>query len=84
MPYPGYATDLQSQMGALLVLAEGESKITDTVYSERFKYCLELNKMGAIEVGKGNCLIKGPSKLKGTHVYATDLRCKQTLNNCVL
>ena len=47
MPFPGYATDLQAPLTALLTQAKGNSKITETIYIERFKHCHELNKMGA-------------------------------------
>lgn len=75
-PYPGYATDLQQPLTALLTMAEGESHVVETVYNERFKNCLELQRMGAkIEIGKGSCTIEGPTKLYGDKVVATDLRC---------
>ncbi len=74
--YPGFATDLQQPLTTLLTLASGESKVKDTIYPARFKNCVELNKMGAnIELADGESLIKGPTKLKGTRVVATDLRC---------
>lgn len=80
LPYPGFATDLQSQVGALLTKAKGSSKITETIYSERFNYCRELNKMGAnIEYAHGFCVINGETKLKGANVVATDLRCGAAL-----
>jgi len=70
--YPGFATDLQQPLTAFLTQAEGQSKVTDTIYTARFKHCAELNKMGAnIEVGK--------TDLHGTRVNATDLRCGAAL-----
>ncbi|MBR4164048.1 MAG: UDP-N-acetylglucosamine 1-carboxyvinyltransferase [Solobacterium sp.] len=75
-PYPGFATDLQQPLTALLTQAAGESKVTETIYIERFKHCLELQKMGAdIELLNGSAIIKGPTALDGSRVYATDLRC---------
>lgn len=75
-PYPGFATDLQQPLTALLTQADGVSQVTDTVYKERFKHCMELQRMGAdIEIGNGTSLIKGPTRLFGDKVTATDLRC---------
>lgn len=75
-PYPGFATDLQQPLTVLMTQAEGESKVEETIYVERFKHCQELNKMGAnIEVGPGFAEIHGPTPLYGTKVSATDLRC---------
>lgn len=75
-PYPGFATDLQQPMTALLTQADGISQIRETVYKERFKHCVELARMGAdIETGNGTALIKGPTRLYGDKVTATDLRC---------
>lgn len=74
--FPGFATDLQQPLTAFLTLANGFSIVTDTIYPERFKHCLELIKMGAeIELLKSSCRIKGPIELKGADVSATDLRC---------
>lgn len=79
-PYPGFATDLQQPLTTLLTLAHGRSKVTDTIYTERFKHCAQLNKMGAnIEVVDGCCYVNGPTKLHGTRVEATDLRCGAAL-----
>ncbi len=75
-PYPGFATDLQQPLTALLTQAEGESRIKETIYAERFKHCIELQRMGAdIDVIPGGAIIHGPSRLYGTRVAATDLRC---------
>ena len=75
-PYPGFATDLQQPLTALLTQAEGESKVEETIYVERFKHCTELAKMGAnIELDPGEAEIHGPTPLYGTKVVATDLRC---------
>lgn len=75
-PYPGFATDLQQPLTALMTKATGESHVVDTIYSERFKNCQELQRMGAkIEIGQGSCTIDGPTQLYGDKVVATDLRC---------
>ena len=75
-PYPGFATDLQQPLTALLTQAAGESKVTETIYIERFKHCLELRNMGAnIELIPGGAIISGPTPLHGAKVSATDLRC---------
>jgi UDP-N-acetylglucosamine 1-carboxyvinyltransferase len=80
LPYPGFATDLQQPLTALLTMAEGTSHIRDTIYAERFKHCLELQRMGAnIELGAGMSTITGPTKLYGDKVTATDLRCGASL-----
>ncbi len=79
-PYPGFATDLQQPLTALLTQVEGISEVTDTIYTERFKHCQELRRMGAdIELSSGKCVIKGPAKLYGDQVTATDLRCGAAL-----
>ena len=75
-PYPGFATDLQQPLTSLLTQAKGESKVDETIYVERFKHCIELQRMGAeIELLNGSAIIKGPTPLDGAKVYATDLRC---------
>jgi len=80
LPYPGFATDLQQPLTALLTMAEGTSHIRDTIYAERFKHCLELQRMGAnIELSAGMSMITGPTKLYGDKVTATDLRCGASL-----
>ena len=78
--FPGFATDLQQPLTALLTMANGTSHVSETIYSERFRHCNELNKMGAnIKVGKSDCTINGPTPLKGAEVTATDLRCGASL-----
>lgn len=79
-PYPGFATDIQQPLTTLLTQARGQSVITETIYPERFKHCGELNKMGAnIDVMVPSCFINGPTRLSGTSVVATDLRCGAAL-----
>lgn len=79
-PYPGFATDLQQPLTSLLTQCVGKSAIRDTIYPERFKHCIELQRMGAdIELGLGRSFINGPTKLYGDVVTATDLRCGASL-----
>lgn len=78
--FPGFATDLQQPITPLLCKANGESRIVETIYPERFKHCNELNKMGAnIELEEAKSIIMGPVDLKGTRIKATDLRCGAAL-----
>lgn len=75
-PYPGFATDVQQPFTVLLTQCEGQSVVTETIYTERFKHCEELNKMGAdIDVHTPSAFINGKTKLHGSKVTATDLRC---------
>ena len=79
-PFPGFATDLQQPLTALLTKAKGDSHIEETIYVERFKHCNELNKMGAnIEYTTGNSIIHGATPLTGNDIFATDLRCGASL-----
>lgn len=74
-PYPGFPTDLQSQMMALLSLALGESVIRETVFESRFSHAAELVRLGAdIRISGRSALIKGVKGLEGTKVVATDIR----------
>ncbi|MDD8049398.1 MAG: UDP-N-acetylglucosamine 1-carboxyvinyltransferase [Thomasclavelia sp.] len=78
--YPGFATDLQQPLTALLTQAKGQSLVVENIYPERFGHCEQLNNMGAsIELGDACCRINGPTKLHGAQVYATDLRCGAAL-----
>ncbi len=80
LPYPGFATDLQQPLTTLMTQAEGTSKIIETIYAERFKHCIELQRMGAnIEMGQGKCTVHGSNELFGDVVTATDLRCGASL-----
>ena len=75
LPYPGFPTDMQPQMGTLLCLANGTSVITEGIYDNRFKYVNELRKMGAeIQVDGRIAVIEGGTKLSGAPVKACDLR----------
>ncbi|HYB92237.1 MAG TPA: UDP-N-acetylglucosamine 1-carboxyvinyltransferase [Candidatus Binataceae bacterium] len=80
LPYPGFPTDLQAQMMALLTQAEGTSVITETIFENRFMHALELNRMGADIVMKGpTAIVRGPAHLSGAPVMATDLRASMSL-----
>lgn len=75
LPYPGFPTDMQSQMMALLALTEGTSVITETVFENRFMHVSELVRMGAkIKIDGRTAIIEGVESLTGCDVKATDLR----------
>ena len=75
MPYPGFPTDMQPQMMALLSLTKGVSVITETVFENRFMHVGELGRMGAnIKIDGRVAIIEGVSQLTGCEVRATDLR----------
>ena len=75
MPHPGFPTDMQPQMAAMLTMAEGTSIITEGVWDNRFKYVDELNRLGAkITVDGKVAVIEGVKELTGAPVRATDLR----------
>ena len=79
-PYPGFPTDVQAQMMALMVLAEGTSVITETVFENRFLHAAELRRMGADISIQGNvAVVRGVRKLCGAEVMATDLRASACL-----
>lgn len=80
LPYPGYPTDLQPQMGVALSTAEGTSIINESIWESRFQYTEELNKMGAkISAHGKTAVFDGVEKLTGAPVYATDLRAGAAL-----
>jgi UDP-N-acetylglucosamine 1-carboxyvinyltransferase len=80
LPYPGFPTDLQAQMMALLTQAHGTSVITETIFENRFMHALELLRMGADIVMKGpTAIVRGSSRLSGAPVMATDLRASMSL-----
>ena len=75
LPYPGFPTDMQSQVAVCMALAKGTSIITEGIYDTRFRYCGELNRMGAsIQVDTKVAVIDGVEKLHGCAVKACDLR----------
>ncbi|HEX3210639.1 MAG TPA: UDP-N-acetylglucosamine 1-carboxyvinyltransferase [Geminicoccaceae bacterium] len=79
-PYPGFPTDLQAQLMALMCTADGASMITETIFENRFMHVPELMRMGArITVHGGSALIRGVGRLTGAPVMATDLRASVSL-----
>ena len=79
-PFPGFPTDLQAPFTALMTLADGESKITETIFENRMNHVHLLNKMGAsIKLNKNVAHIKGVKKIKGMDLVATDLRSSAAL-----
>ncbi|MHA7889337.1 MULTISPECIES: UDP-N-acetylglucosamine 1-carboxyvinyltransferase [Roseicyclus] len=79
-PFPGFPTDLQAQMMALLCTAEGTSVLNETIFENRFMHAPELTRMGArIEVHGGTARVTGVERLKGAPVMATDLRASVSL-----
>jgi len=79
-PFPGFPTDLQAQMMALLCTAEGTSVLEETIFENRFMHAPELVRMGAdIDVHGGTATVRGVEKLKGAPVMATDLRASVSL-----
>ncbi len=79
-PYPGFATDLQAQLMVLMTQAKGVSKIKENIFENRFMHVPELKRMGAnIKILNKTAIIKGPTKLTGAEVMATDLRASVSL-----
>lgn len=79
-PHPGFPTDMQAQFTVLNALAEGESKVTETIFENRFMHIPELNRMGAqIKIAGNTAFISGRPMLKGAQVMATDLRASASL-----
>ncbi|MFP6665083.1 MAG: UDP-N-acetylglucosamine 1-carboxyvinyltransferase [Deltaproteobacteria bacterium] len=79
-PYPGFPTDLQAQLMALLCLVEGESRIRETIFENRFMHAQELGRLGAeIVIDGGAATIHGGRPLSGADVMATDLRASVSL-----
>jgi UDP-N-acetylglucosamine 1-carboxyvinyltransferase len=80
LPYPGYPTDMQAQIGVTLALASGTSIITESIFENRFKYLDELVRMGAnVKVESNSAIIYGVEKLSGARVSAPDLRAGAAL-----
>ena len=79
-PFPGFPTDLQAQFMVLMTQAIGVSQIKENIFENRFMHVPELKRMGAkIEIKNKTAFIKGPSKLTGAEVMATDLRASVSL-----
>ena len=80
LPYPGFPTDLQAQMGVVLALSEGTSIINESIWDSRFQYTAELNKMGAqITVQGKSAIFEGVENLNGATVFSSDLRAGAAL-----
>lgn len=80
LPYPGYPTDMQPQIGVTLALCEGTSVITESIFENRFKYLDELARMGAVVKIEGNsATIEGVEKFSGARISAPDLRAGAAL-----
>ena len=79
-PFPGFPTDLQAQMMALMCIAEGRSVLEETIFENRFMHAPELMRMGAkIDVQGGTATVTGVERMKGAPVMATDLRASVSL-----
>lgn len=76
LPYPGFPTDMQAQIMAMMTICSGRSSVMETVFENRFMHVVELNRMGAniVTSGARGALIEGPARLTGCEVSATDLR----------
>ena len=80
LPYPGFPTDMQPQIGVVLSIADGTSIINESIWESRFQYTCELNKMGAHITAQGKTAVfEGVKSLSGASVYATDLRAGAAL-----
>ena len=79
-PYPGFPTDLQAQIMALMCLAEGSSMVEESIFENRFMHVLELVRMGAdIRISGHTAMVRGVSRLTGAPVMASDLRASASL-----
>jgi UDP-N-acetylglucosamine 1-carboxyvinyltransferase len=79
-PFPGFPTDLQAQLMALMTRANGISRITETIFENRFMHVQELVRLGAhISLDGQTAIIEGVDRLKGAPVMATDLRASVSL-----
>jgi UDP-N-acetylglucosamine 1-carboxyvinyltransferase len=80
LPFPGFPTDLQAQMMAMLAVADGISVVTEKIYPDRFMHVAELNRMGAAIRKEGNAaVVHGARRLSGAPVMASDLRASAAL-----
>jgi UDP-N-acetylglucosamine 1-carboxyvinyltransferase len=79
-PFPGFPTDLQAQFMGLMTMASGQSRITETIFENRFMHVQELARLGArISLAGQTAIVEGVSRLKGAPVMATDLRASVSL-----
>ena len=80
VPHPGFPTDMQAQFMVMNAIAEGSSRVVETIFENRFMHAPELNRMGANISAEGNtAMVKGVDKLSGATVMATDLRASASL-----
>jgi UDP-N-acetylglucosamine 1-carboxyvinyltransferase len=80
IPYPGFPTDLQACFMALAVVAEGSSRVRETVFEDRFSHAMELIRLGAkVTIAGDTAAIEGVPKLSGTTVMASDIRAGAAL-----
>ncbi len=80
MPYPGFPTDMQAQIMALMALSSGTSQITENIFENRFMHVAEMRRMGAdINIEGATATVRGVESLKGAPVMATDLRASASL-----
>jgi UDP-N-acetylglucosamine 1-carboxyvinyltransferase len=79
-PFPGFPTDLQAQVMALMSVADGAAMITETIFENRFMHVPELSRMGAnVNVHGASAMVRGVDHLTGAEVMATDLRASSSL-----
>ena len=79
-PFPGFPTDLQAQFMALMTRAKGDSRITETIFENRFMHVQELARLGArIKLEGDTAIVDGVERLRGAPVMATDLRASVSL-----
>ena len=79
-PYPGFPTDMQAQLMALMTLAKGSSMVKETIFENRFMHVLELTRMGAdISLSGNTAVVRGVKELKSAPVMASDLRASASL-----
>ncbi|MCH2108684.1 MAG: UDP-N-acetylglucosamine 1-carboxyvinyltransferase, partial [Polyangiaceae bacterium] len=79
-PHPGFPTDMQAQLMALMTLCDGRSVLTETIFENRFMHVPELIRMGAnIDIRNNTAFVQGTEQLSGANVMATDLRASATL-----
>jgi len=79
-PFPGFPTDMQAQLMTLLGLADGQSRVTETIFENRFMHVQELRRLGAnIDIEGNTAIVHGVDSLTGATVMATDLRASASL-----
>ncbi|MGC4066928.1 MAG: hypothetical protein QM784_20290 [Polyangiaceae bacterium] len=79
-PHPGFPTDMQAQLMALMCSAKGRSVLSETIFENRFMHVPELQRMGAdIEIRNNTAIVQGVERLDGASVMATDLRASASL-----